>query len=227
MLRGVDFSESSRIVTFVTPGRGRLSCMAAGVRRRGSRLGGLLDTGNRLELVYYWKEGRSVQKLAEAALLDAYSPIKADLDKAVYGAFPLEVAGKVAQENEPSEALYALLRQGFEGLAGWGGDVRAHAVWQVVHLLAVSGYQMAFDDPAPATGSVPFSYATGGPAAGERPDRWLTVEDWHTLCALAESADRCPPVTIGVEVFRAVRGYAAHHLETGFSSLRVIDQLYP
>ena len=68
-----------------------------------------MDTFNRLELVYYWKEGRSVQKLAEATLLDGFSSLKSDLDKALYAAFPLEVAYRAAQEDEPSHELYAAL----------------------------------------------------------------------------------------------------------------------
>ena len=55
VLRGVDFSESSRIVTLLSPDRGRLVCMAKGVKRPKSQLAGLLDTFNRLEVVYYWK----------------------------------------------------------------------------------------------------------------------------------------------------------------------------
>ena len=103
VLRGVDFSESSRIVTFLTPDRGRLTCMAKGARRRNSRLGPVLDTLNRVELVYFWKEGRDVQPLAEATLLDGFPGVKGDIERSLHTAVPLEVAYKVAQANEPSQ----------------------------------------------------------------------------------------------------------------------------
>ncbi|HNT88720.1 MAG TPA: DNA repair protein RecO, partial [Candidatus Hydrogenedentes bacterium] len=87
VLRGVDFSESSRIVTFLTPDRGRVACLAKGARRKNCPYAAALDTFNRVELVYYWKDGRNVQTLGEAALLDAYPGIKGDLEKSVYAAF--------------------------------------------------------------------------------------------------------------------------------------------
>ncbi|MEA3365547.1 MAG: DNA repair protein RecO, partial [Candidatus Hydrogenedentes bacterium] len=143
VLRGVDFSETSRIVTFLTPDRGKMACMAAGARRAKSSLSGVLDTFNRLEVVYYWKDGRSVQKLGEVSILDTYPAIKANLEKSVYAAFPLEMAYKAAQENEPSEELYSVLVRGLKAMAGWSGEARTHAAWQAVHLLAVAGFEMA------------------------------------------------------------------------------------
>ena len=47
VLRGVDFSESSRIVTFLSPERGRLTCIAKGARRKNSGVSAVLDTFNR------------------------------------------------------------------------------------------------------------------------------------------------------------------------------------
>ena len=99
VLRGIAFSETSRIVTFLTPGRGRLACLAKGAYRRRSAFGGALDTLNRVELVYYWKSSRSVQPLAEVSVLDAFPGIKTNLEKATCAALPLELAYRVTQEN--------------------------------------------------------------------------------------------------------------------------------
>ena len=74
VLRGVDFSETSRIITFLSPERGLLTCIAKGVRRKGSPLASVLDTFNHVELVYYWKEGRGVHTLGEASLLHRTGP---------------------------------------------------------------------------------------------------------------------------------------------------------
>ena len=119
VLRGVDFSETSRIVTFLTPERGRLACMAKGMRRSKNDLAALLDTFHRVELVYYWKDSRSVHPLREVSRLDGYAAIKKDLAKATYGALALEVAYKTAHENEPSEELYDVLKNGLAQLAAW------------------------------------------------------------------------------------------------------------
>ena len=109
VLRGVEFSETSRIVTFLTPRRGRVACIAKGARRKGSPMAAVLDTFNRVDMVYYRRQGRQVQTLAEAALLDGFPGLKGDLDRSLFAAIPLEIAFRVAHENEPSEALYAAL----------------------------------------------------------------------------------------------------------------------
>src|SRR5690606_17321491 len=101
VLLAVDFSETSRIVSVLTPQRGKMALLATGVRRPKSELAALLDTFNRVELVYYWKDSRSVQRLGEASLLSAYAAVKRDLDKQAYAGVGLEFVYKVAHENEP------------------------------------------------------------------------------------------------------------------------------
>ncbi|HOD51348.1 MAG TPA: DNA repair protein RecO [Candidatus Hydrogenedentes bacterium] len=224
VLRGVDFSETSRIVTFLTPGRGKMACMAAGARRARSSLSGVLDTFNRLEVVFYWKDGRSVQKLAEAALLDGYPQLKTDLEKLVYAAFPLEIAYKVAQENEPSEALYSTLVEGLRSMAGWQGDVRTHAAWQAVHLLSAAGFEMTLA-PRGSRDRVSFSFEHGVLSPSQPGDKWLDAREYDGLCALAAARGACPDIRDSGAVFAVLRGYAVRHVETSFRSLRVIDQV--
>ena len=79
VIKAIDFSESSCIVTLFSPDRGRLTCMAKGVKRPKSQLAGLLDSFNRIEVLYGWKESRSVQQLFDGSLLERYAGIKGDL----------------------------------------------------------------------------------------------------------------------------------------------------
>ena len=214
VVRGVDFSETSRIVTLLSPDRGKLACMAAGVKRPKSALAGLLDTLNRLEIVYYWKDGRSIQKLAEATLLDAYAGIRRDLEKNVFAAFPLELAYKTAQENEPSRELYAALTGGLNSMATWDGPARAHAAWQVLRLLKVAGF-----DPDLT------SAATMLPHAAQARSR-ITGEDLDVLRRLAANSAECGVRQDRPGVFAALRAYVVQELEAEFRSLRVIDRMF-
>jgi len=225
VLRGVDFSESSRIVTFLTPGRGKMACMAAGARRPKSGLAGVLDTFNRLDMVYYWKDGRSVQKLGEISVLDTYPLLKADLEKSVYAAFPLEIAYRAAQENEPSEALYAALTRGLASMAHWTGDARTHAAWQALHLLSAAGFEMTLA-PRGSRPWVWFSLEHGVLESSQRGDRRMNARGYDSLRALASARETCLDVEDSAEVFAAVRGYATRQLETSFRSLRVIEQIF-
>lgn len=225
VLRGVDFGESSRIVTFLSPGRGRMACLAKGVKRRGQPGAAALDTFNRVEVVYYWKDGRGVQTLGEVSVLEAYRGLKSDLERGAYAAFPLELAGKVAHENEPSEALYAALVNGLDGLNRWTGDVRTHAAWQVFRLLAAAGFEPRLDVEMPGA-RLGFSYGEGVTGPGEPADRVLSPAAHAALCALRDAEDACPGVTAPAEVFYVLTRFAAHQLDTDFRSVRVIADMF-
>ena len=207
VIRGVDFSETSRIVTFLTPARGKLACMAAGAKRAKSPMAGLLDTFNRLEIVYYWKDGRSVQKLAEASLLHSFAGLKSDLDKSVFAAFPLEFAYKVAQENEPSHDLFAELADGLSRLESWTGPARTHAAWQMLRLLTVAGF-------GPDLSSA---------GAFESP---IGAGALRVLRELASPGDTCPIPNDAPEAFDALARFVVRHIDSEFRSLRVIGRMF-
>lgn len=223
VLRGVDFSETSRIVTFLCPDRGKVACMAAGARRPNHALSGLLDTFNRIEMVYYWKDGRSVQRLGEATLLDGMAAIKRDLDKALYAAFPLEMAYRAAQENEPSPELYGMLRRGLEGMGRWNGPARTHATWFALQLAAVIGYALGEGEGDRPVG---FSFSNGLTGPGAPRDHRLTAAEAEALARLAAAEDACPDVACPASVFDLLRQFVVRQLESEFRSLRVLDQMY-
>lgn len=197
VLRGVDFSETSRIVTLLTPQRGKLAVIAKGARRRNSPLAPVLDTFNLVEVVYLWKDGREVQTLAEATLMQGWPGLKRDLERSAYAAFCLEMAGKVAHENESSDALYARLLRGLREMETGSSGARAVAAWTAFQLLAEAGYALE-------TAQYPGALA----------------EDLQRL------AGDAPPPETNSETFNLLRRYASHHLESDFKSARVIDQLF-
>jgi len=230
VLRGVDFSETSRIVTLLTPARGRVACMAKGARRANSPLAAVVDTLNRVEVVLFWKDGRDIQTLAEATLLDRYSVLRGDIERASWAAFPLELAGKVAHENEPSTLLYATLRTGLEQWVPGQVTARTHACWMAARLLGVAGFAPELgacshcgDDVRGACG---FSLDSGIVCPACRGERRLSQAAVETMRALFSEEDDCPAVVVGQEVFQALRAYASRQLETDFRSARVLQDMF-
>jgi hypothetical protein len=220
VLRGVDFSETSRIVTFLTPERGRLACMAKGLRRAKSELAGLLDTFHRVELVYHWKDSRSVHPLREVSLLDGYGAIKKDLEKATYGALALEVAYKTAHEDEPSEELYRVLVDGLAQLAASSSGAIGPVTWLLFRLLSAAGFEPRVNDGRG------FSNASGMTDGGERADVGLSVEAVADLQRIAAAREMPPPLHAEQETFRVLSRYAEHQLAARFRSLGVIQQIF-
>ena len=230
VLRGVDFSESSRIVTLLSPDRGRLVCMAKGARRPRSPLAGMLDTFNRLEVVYYWKDSRAVQQLGDTTLLNGYAGVKSDLDKATYAGFPLELVYKTAHENEPSHELYAALVSGLESLERWEGDVRTHCCWQVFWLLSAAGFEPAVEACGVCGGALSgtpgFNYGVGVTCGSCESDHRISAESHAALRELARGVEACPALTVDREVFDSLWRFAERQLESSFKSVRVIGQMY-
>ncbi len=224
VLRGVDFSETSRIITFLCPERGRMACLAQGARRPQSPLSSALGTFNRLEIIYYWKDSRNVQKLGEATVLDRFPGLRADVEKAVYAAFPLEIAYRTAQENEPSFELYDTLVAGLHSFDTWQHDARWHTAWMTMQLLSVAGFSPQIVPDGAATG---FSFDSGVTTSGEACDRRLSGGEHAALVALAEAYEACPPPEAGGEAaFGLLRRFTMRQLEAEFRSLRVIDQMF-
>lgn len=231
VLRDVDFSQSSRIVTFLCPVRGRMACMVKGIRRPRSVLAGLLDTYRRLEIVYTWKDSRGVQQLTDCSLLEAYDGVREDLEKSMYAALPLELAYTVAHENEPSHGLYAALVAGLEGLERWTGDVRLYSAWFIVRLLSASGFAPSVRSCYSCGGEVSaapgFSYEGGVTCGRCASDRALTPEAYTALSAISESEAACPAsAEAGAEVFETVCRYASRQLDHDFRSTRVLEQMF-
>lgn len=230
VLRGVDFSETSRIVTFLTPGRGKVACMAKGARRRNSPMAAVLDALNRVDLVYYWKDGRGVHPMGEASLLDGFRGIKEDLERTLYAAFPIELAYKVAHENEPSEALYAVLASGLTQLAAWRHDARGFACWHVLQLLSAAGFEPSVDACGVCGGDLTdnggFSYGSGLTCASCQRDRRVTSEERQTLQLLMNERTACPVLPGVGYVYDMVCRFAARQVESDFRSVRVIEDMF-
>jgi DNA repair protein RecO (recombination protein O) len=230
LLRGVAFSETSRIVTLLTPERGKVACMAKGAYRSRSPLSAALDTFNHLEVVYYWKDGRGVQPLGEATLLNGFRGIKHDLEKCTLAAFPLEMVSKIAHENEPSGPLFDALLLGLRQLDAWTGDPFSHVSWQVLQLLIAAGFSPELGVCVRCGGALAevagFDFAGGATCGNCGGDRRLDAASFGALRAMAEGSAACPEVSAPREVFHLLRHYAARQLETDFRSVRVIDAMF-
>ena len=144
----------------------------------------------------------------------------------MYAAFPLEIAYRAAQENEPSGPLYAALVRGLSGMDEWEGDARTHAAWQAYRLMEAAGYAPDLAEPGEARG---FSRERGFTGPGERMERRLAGHEREALAALAVAREACPQGIEGVDgalCFELLRRFTEHQFETDFRSTRVIEGMF-
>jgi len=212
VLRKVDFSETSRIVTFLTPYRGRLACMVKGARRKGNPLASVLDTYNRLEITYTWRESRQVQLLTEASLLDGFDAIKTSIEHIACAAFLLEIAGLIAQENNPAPELFNASLEGLQSLAATGNSPFICLIPAVCALLEVAGIA-----PDPDEESC-FEYILPAFAPDERQQVRHIFQSLNT----GEQIPAPAPVHL---FLRFLNEYGVHHLEHAIKSYPFLASL--
>jgi DNA repair protein RecO (recombination protein O) len=108
-LRVQDYHESSKLVTFFTLERGKVSCLAKGARRLRSKFGAALDIFAQSRIIYYSHETRTLLTLSDAELVHSFSSLALRPARFLAAEQMSEFALRVIQPLDPSPQLYRLL----------------------------------------------------------------------------------------------------------------------
>lgn len=138
VLRRADFGEADRLVTVLTPHRGKLRLVAKGARRPTSRKAGHLELFTHVHLLV--AEGRNLDLISQAETLEAFRPLREDLLRAAHAYYVAELVDRFAQEELESPELFQLFRDTLERLAE-SRNLPLTTRYFEVHLLRVTGYQ--------------------------------------------------------------------------------------
>lgn len=114
VLRSYPFGEADRVVVLLSPDHGKLRTVAKGVRKTKSRFGGRLEPFTHVELVLY--EGRNLDTITAVEVISVYRHLRQDLERVTAASTMVEAVDAVAQEKEPSRALFGLLESGLAAL---------------------------------------------------------------------------------------------------------------
>ena len=111
VLRAIEYSETSLIVTLFTRQHGQITVMAKGARRPKSRFGSALQPMAYVQAVYYFKPGRGMQTLKEVSHVRVLHRTAADMGKITVGLRMIELARVLSQDQEQNVFLFTLLVQ--------------------------------------------------------------------------------------------------------------------
>jgi DNA repair protein RecO (recombination protein O) len=111
VLGGIKFGETSKIITLYTKELGKLTLMVKGARNPHRRLASTLQFLSHIGIVIYLKEGRGLQFLSQAHLINPFWEIKGDLDRFCAASAGAEFISRlqIGQESHPD--LFALLME--------------------------------------------------------------------------------------------------------------------
>jgi DNA repair protein RecO (recombination protein O) len=139
VLRSMRYGEADRILHLYTPGRGRISAIAKGVRRARSRFGGRLEPFFRLKIELH--EGRSeLLTVTGAQTVDGHARLRGDSRALDAAARACDAVGRLFETSEPHPGVFNLLcrqlalldEQAGEGRApgdGAGGSSASSSAW--------------------------------------------------------------------------------------------------
>lgn len=174
VLRRADYRDNDRVLTLLTPGRGRVDATARGCRKPGSPLLAASELFAMGEYVLY--RGRGHEMVTSCGLSDSFYPLRTDIALLSHAALLLQAAEAAAQKEEPAEHLYLLLARSLARLSYGGQHPGAVTAAYLLHLMGIAGYRPRLD-----------ACAACGRAAGDRDVR-LIPEQGGVACAACGGA---------------------------------------
>ena len=219
VLRSIRYGEADRVLHLYTPGRGRVSAIAKGVRKTKSRFGGRLEPFFRLNVLLH--EGRSdLMTVTGAETVAGFPRLREDARSLDGAARACEAVSRVFDDGDPHEGVFHLLGN---QLALLDGDparaTRANALAFRLKLLLAAGFAPHLASCASCGERehlVGFSGAAGGVVCGAcEAGSFRLDQDAHDFLvaalgrSLAESPEAEPRALAQAE--RAILETLEHH----------------
>lgn len=107
VIRQRRLGDADRIVTLITPLRGKVDVVAKGVLRSKSRLAGHLEPLTHVEVVL--AHGRSLDVVTQAQAVESFPALRGDLDRLSAALYLAELADRFTVEHADATGLFALL----------------------------------------------------------------------------------------------------------------------
>jgi len=139
VLRTRDFGESDLIVTLFTEDWGKRAAIAKGARRFKSRLGGVFDLLNQVEVVFYAKA--QLDLISQGALISGYPHLKGSLETVLAVLAVSRLLDRLLPPHQQEPAAYTILARLLALLEEGVPQGEQTAVAAMLKLFAVLGHR--------------------------------------------------------------------------------------
>ncbi len=136
VLRDRDLGEADRILTIITPDRGKIRAVAKGVRRTTSKKAGHLEPFSRCALLC--AQGRDLDIISQADMLESFTQIHTALDLLGAAYYLAELVDTFSEEGGESRALYDAFVATLTALEH-GADADTCTRWFELLILTLNG----------------------------------------------------------------------------------------
>ena len=138
VLKRREQGEADRVITVFTPGLGKRTIIARGVRKPASRKAGHLEPFTHVALLL--AKGKTWDLITQAETVRSFQQVREDLDRTAHAYYMCELVDAFTQEEDSHPQVFDLLLTGLEQLEQ-GENLFATARWFELRLLRLSGYQ--------------------------------------------------------------------------------------
>lgn len=109
VLFSFDYGESDSILTLYTSEFGKIKGIAKGARRSRRRFVGKLEPPSHISMDFFVNGKSELVRVDDAKLLDAFEPLKADIETVSYGSYFLELVNEMTGDGQPSSVIFTTL----------------------------------------------------------------------------------------------------------------------
>ena len=140
ILRRTRLTETSLIVTWLTPDHGRIKTVAKGALRPKSRLAGVLDLFHLCEIQFQPSRTGDLHSLREASLVNAFPGVRTEFPRISLGAYAVELIERCTESDYPVPEIFGLLERALGFLNANPASQRAllHFESELVRLMGMS-----------------------------------------------------------------------------------------
>jgi DNA repair protein RecO (recombination protein O) len=117
-LKGINWRESSRILTAYSRDYGKVKLVAKGARRTKSKYGAALEPLTHAQIIFYQRETRDLYTLSEAGILDTFEGIKGNLEKFSQASIASEMLDRSLAPEEGNPGMFRFVLSYLKSLAG-------------------------------------------------------------------------------------------------------------
>ncbi|HET6863687.1 MAG TPA: DNA repair protein RecO, partial [Candidatus Saccharimonadales bacterium] len=138
VLNRTNYGEADRIISFLTPNRGKVKAIAKGVRKSKSKLAGGIELFSISDIGVIVGRG-DIDTLASSRLARHYGQITKELDRTELAYKFIKMVDQ-ATEDEPETAYFNLLKDGFGSLDDKTLSLDLAEGWFSAQLLKLAGH---------------------------------------------------------------------------------------
>ena len=223
VLRTVEFSETSLVVTLFTRQFGKIGALAKGGRRTKGPFESALDLLALCRIVFLHKSSDALDLLTEAKLLRRFRPPGRELFSLYAGYYVAELLSGLTDDDDPQPKLFELADETLEILTA-GGRVPRTVVRFELGALRLLGHMPSLDTcvecsaPVETAGRVAFGMLDGGVLcercrAGKKQVVSVSAGALRTMAPLAELKNQSwPRIEIDPRTLGEIRAVLNHYI---------------